>query len=119
MASNLKITVLAAAFIILAVVVALLRKGKLPIKFSLLWVIAAIVLILVALIPNFLQLFMQLLGFQTLSNMLIGILIFILFYICIILTVIVSEQKESIKLLIQEVSILKQQNQGKKNNEKK
>jgi hypothetical protein len=115
MATNLKLTVLLAAIIILIIVFALLRKGKLPVKYSLPWVLAAIILIIVALIPDFLKIFMNAMGFQTLSNLLIGILIFILLSICIFLTVIVSGQKESIKLLVQEVSLLKKHNEDENN----
>jgi len=107
--------VLLAEIIILVIVFSLLRKGKLPIKYSLPWVLASIILIIVALIPEFLKIFMNAMGFQTLSNLLIGILIFILLSICIFLTVIVSGQKESIKLLVQEVSLLKKHNEDENN----
>ena len=48
------------------------------------------------------------LGFQTISNLVVGVFIVILFFITISLTVIVSAQKKKITLLIQEVSILKE-----------
>ena len=54
------------------------------------------------------------LGFQTISNLVVGVFIVILFFITISLTVIVSAQKKKITLLIQEVSILKEVVNGNK-----
>jgi hypothetical protein len=56
-------------------------------------------------------------GFSTISNLVIGIILVILLFITIALTVIVSGQKEKIRILIQEVSILKEKvnkNESKK-----
>ncbi|MEG2848125.1 MAG: DUF2304 domain-containing protein [Bacilli bacterium] len=108
MEGSLRLVVTVAALILLAVILFLLGKGKIPVKFSILWGLIILALLFVALIPNFMIKLMNLMGFQTLSNMLIGILIFALFFMLISLTVIVSGQKTKIQLLIQEVSILKQ-----------
>ena len=51
--------------------------------------------------------FSNLLGFVTMSNMVIAMFIFILLMITIMLTIIVSGQQKKITLLIQELSILK------------
>ena len=58
--------------------------------------------------PDVLIWFAYQLGFQTISNLVVGVFIVILFFITISLTVIVSAQKRKITLLIQEVSILKE-----------
>ena len=55
-------------------------------------------------------------GFEKASNMMFLIGFFFLFYISFIITTSISIQNEKIKLLIQEVSILKEsvENNGKK-----
>lgn len=99
--------VLFTGIIILMATLVLLRRGKIPVKFALLWLFVALVLLLVGLIPNIIVAFSSKLGFKTMSNMLTGILIIMLFFMCMALTVIVSGQKNKIVLLIQEVSLLK------------
>ena len=58
-------------------------------------------------IPGFLSFITRCLGFQTGSNMVISIIIALLIVINIVLTMIVSNQDKKIRLLIQEISILK------------
>ena len=78
-----------------------------PVKYSLVWIFSSLLILLIALIPNVFSWLSTILGFMTMSNMVIGIFIFILLMITIVLTVIVSGQRKKITLLIQEVSILK------------
>lgn len=108
MSANLRFYVLLAGIILLLVIVQLLRKEKVFVKFSFLWFFSVVLLALIALFPDTISFFRKLLGFETSSNMVIGIFIFTLLFITISLTVIVSGQKTKIQLLIQEVSILKQ-----------
>lgn len=90
------------------IILIILKRGRISVKYSLVWFIPVIVILICALIPNFMMMLAKLLGFQTLSNMIFSILIAILIFICLSLTIIVSGQKEKIKLLIQEVSLLKE-----------
>ena len=73
------------------------------------------ILVVLALWPDFFLFFVNLLRFQTTSNMVIGVFIVILIFITMSLTVIVSSQKNKINLLIQEVSMLKQEIKDKSN----
>ena len=75
--------------------------------YSLLWGIGVIILLFLAIWPNSLIVLANLVGFQTVSNMVIGVLLVILFFITMSLTVIVSAQKRKITLLVQEISLLK------------
>ena len=99
--------VLGTGLLIFLVTLQLLRRGRIPVKFSILWVIVAVILLVVGIFPNFIVLISTRIGFISMSNMLVGILIFLLFAMCIALTVIVSGQATKITLLIQEVSMLK------------
>lgn len=90
-------------FIIISIVV---KKGKMPIKYSLVWYVSAFVILFVSVVPGFLELFTKLLGFATISNLVIGVFLTLLLLITMILTIIVSSQKKQIKDLTQEISIL-------------
>lgn len=108
MTLNLRLCIFAVAIIIIILAIQILKKGKAPVKYSLLWFLAALVIMLVAVFPGFLGLIATLIGFKTISNMVIGVFIVILLFITIMLTIIVSGQKGKITLLIQEVSMLKE-----------
>lgn len=112
---NLRIAIFVVACILVVVVMQILHKEMIPVKYSLLWWIAIIILMVLALWPNFFLLFVNLMSFQTTSNMVIGVFIVILLFITMSLTVIVSSQKNKINLLIQEVSILKEKVKDKSN----
>lgn len=107
MGLNLRLAILLIAIILIIVIVKILKKDLIPVKYSLLWWFSIIVLIFIVCFPNVLVLFADLVGFQTISNMVTGILFVILIFITISLTVIVSSQKKKINLLFQEISIMK------------
>lgn len=104
---NLRLGVLIIALILAIVVIRILHKGRIPVKYSLLWVFGILILLFLAIWPDALIKFANLVGFQTVSNMVIGVLLVILFFITMSLTVIVSAQKRKITLLVQEISLLK------------
>ena len=103
---NLRLSILIIALILAAVILRVLHKDMIPVKYSLLWAIGVILLIILSIWPNILVSLASLIGFQTISNMVTGVCCHLLF-ITISLTVIVSGQKKKIILLVQEVSILK------------
>lgn len=104
---NLRLGVLIIALVLAVVVIRILHKGRIPVKYSLLWVLGVLILLFLAIFPNALIKIANLVGFQTVSNMVIGVLLVILFFITMSLTVIVSAQKRKITLLVQEISLLK------------
>lgn len=71
------------------------------------WFLVIIIVLFVGLFPNFLETIGTFLGFTYLSNFVIGILITLLMLIILTLTVIVSNLKQTVRLLIQELSLLK------------
>lgn len=111
---NLQIVGLLFIFIILISIIYILRKGRMAIKYALVWLFAGLVLFIYLLFPGIMDATSKLLGFEVGSNMIFAGLIAMLIFINIALTVIVSGQNEKIRLLIQEVSIIK----GELNNNK-
>ncbi|WP_295566298.1 DUF2304 domain-containing protein [uncultured Holdemanella sp.] len=105
---NLRIAIFIVACVLALTVMQILHKEMIPVKYSLLWWIAIFVLMVLSLWPDFFLFFVNLMSFQTTSNMVIGVFIVILLFITMSLTVIVSSQKNKINVLIQEVSLLKE-----------
>ncbi|WP_455682828.1 DUF2304 domain-containing protein [Thomasclavelia sp.] len=92
---------------LIVVVTVILRKGRIPMKFALVWYIPSISIVLLALVPSLFVYIAEIFGFQTISNLIAGFLFLVLFLIIIALTVIIAGQTTKINLLIQEVSMLK------------
>ena len=99
-------------FIILFII-HLIRKEKVNIKYSLIWIILFAALLLCLFIPGLLSFITKLLGFQTASNMVLSLLIAVLVIINISNTVINSHQDKKIRLLIQEISLLKKDKESR------
>ena len=87
----------------------LVHKEKINIKYSLVWLVLFVALLICLFVPGFLSYITKLLGFQTASNMILSLLIAVLVVINISNTVINSKQDKKIRLLIQEISILKKE----------
>ena len=107
MSDNLRITLVVIGIVLMLLVLILVAKKKLPIKYSLFWLISALVIFLVGAVPRFVGIFTEAIGFETSASLVTGIIVGLLLIITLLLTVILAEQKRKIVLLIQEVSILK------------
>lgn len=108
MSTELKITSIISILFLIVLILHYVKKEKILIKYSLVWLLPCIVLLIFVLVPGFLTWTTNALGFQTASNMILTLLVGLLLVITMALTVIVSAQKEQIRLLIQEVSLLKE-----------
>lgn len=104
---KLRLEILLFTISMLIIIIHIVKKGKISIKYSLVWFFSIFIIFLAIIMPKFMQLIANLIGFQTVSNMIFSILIALLLFICISLTIIVSGQNEKIRLLIQEISLLK------------
>ena len=104
---KLRILLLLFSIILLISVTIVLKRGRIPIKYSLLWYFSGVIILILALVPQVLEFVSDFLGFYSLSNLVMGILISILLFLTMSLTIIVAGQKKKITLLIQEVSLLK------------
>ena len=82
------------------------RKKKISVRYSLFWLFSAFLILMVGLFPGILNGINRLFGFEVVSNLVVGMLITILMLITFILTIIVTKQKEQIRVLVQEVSLL-------------
>ena len=113
---SLSAKLLALAFIIIVAlaIFIIVKKGKISLKYSIIWFACLFVLALFTLFPGLLAWITKLFGIQISSNFIFAFMICTLFIICISLTVIVSGLTEKVRNLIQEVSILKMKETKKK-----
>ena len=107
MTLKLRIVLLIFSLIVIIATTSVLRKGRIPIKYSLLWYFVGGIILVLSLFPFILEFISKIIGFKTISNLILGIIISLLLFLTMSLTIITSGQKKKITLLIQEVSILK------------
>ena len=94
----------------LLLIIRTLKNKKLSMRYGSFWIF-----LLLLMFPSILFKISSIVGFEVASNMIFLIGFFFLFYIIFILTISISVQNEKIKLLIQELSLLKESvNNGKK-----
>lgn len=106
---SLAVQLVALAFILFLFILVTyyVRKNKISIKYSLVWYLSLLVLTIFTIFPVILGYVTKLIGIQLSSNFIFAFMIGVLFVITLSLTIIVSEQQDKIKMLIQEISILK------------
>ena len=106
LSTSLKTAILIAIAFYYVMLVTLLRKKKLALRYTLLWMLSGLVMLLVTIFPQILEGLTRLLGIQLLSNALFAILFFCVLMILISLSSIISKQNEYIKRLVQKTALL-------------
>ena len=108
MSLSLKIISILFCIFVIVFILFLLRKKRINIKYSIILITLFSILLISILIPGLIESITKILGFQVVSNMVFSLIIGLLVLINIFLTMIVSSHDKKIRLLIQEVSILKE-----------
>lgn len=106
MSNTLRYVMLIGVFFYFYCIFYFLKKKSLSLKYSLLWITTGIIMGVIALFPQIIYVFVELIGIQTPVNGLYAICIFMMMLILISLTSIVSKQTERIKNLTQYIAIL-------------
>lgn len=83
-----------------------IAKGRLLLRYSLLWLFLALVALICAIFPQPLFDLAYLLGFNVASNFVLFLSIFFLLAICLSLSVIASKQQLKLKNLVQRIALL-------------
>lgn len=112
---NIQIEVSIAALILLIFIIRSLRKNSMSVKISVAWLLLPLVFIIIAIFPGPIDFLAHSLGFETPSNFIFVITIALLLILCFFLTSTISRQGSQITKLIQEMSILKHQQEEQKN----
>ena len=87
-------------------VILLLRKNALSLKYTLLWLFSIFIMLVVSIFPGVLVFISEIFGFQIASNALFALILGFILIILLSLTSIVSRQNEKIKTLAQVIAIL-------------
>ena len=107
--TSVKIITITFMVIIIWVITHFVKKNKVLVKYAILWYFSSALIILLSAFPTFLRWCANLLRIELESNFIIALFIALLIFISISLTIIVSVQNEKIRNLIQEVSIIKKE----------
>lgn len=83
-----------------------LRKRELALKYTLLWMIAGVIMLLFDLFPQLLTFMVHLFGIELPVNGIFALCIFFLIILLMSITSIVSKQTERIRTLTQQIAIL-------------
>ncbi|MBR1937156.1 MAG: DUF2304 domain-containing protein [Bacilli bacterium] len=113
---KLKISLFVFSIILFIITTSILKKGRIPIKYSLLWYFFAIIILLTSVFPNFFSWIASIVGFEVMSNLIIAIFIGLLIFLTMALTIMVAGQNKKTILLIQELSIVKKELEEKSKN---
>lgn len=108
MSVSLRIILLVFSIVLALATTIVVKKGRMPIKYSLLWYFSSLIVFVLAVFPFIIEWVAGLFGFITLSNLVTSIMIGILLFLTMSLTIITAGQNRKITLLIQEVSMLKE-----------
>ena len=107
MPNNLKIFLLIICFLTYVIMYKMLKKKKIIFKHALFWSFLNTILVLCVIFVDYLRNIADFIGIEKISNMIFLFGFIVLIAICIALTSIVSEQKNKIIVLTQEMGILK------------
>ena len=108
MSVSLRILLLVFSIVLALAPTIVVKRGRMPIKYSLLWYFSSLIVFVLAVFPFIIEWVAGLFGFITLSNLVTSIMIGILLFLTMSLTIITAGQNRKITLLIQEVSMLKE-----------
>lgn len=105
----LRLIVVLACIAFMSLVFKQVSRGRLLLKYSLLWLTLALVTILVSIFPEPVFVLARSLGFDTPSNFVFFVALFFLLAICLSLSVLISRQAQHVKTLVQELALLESQ----------
>ncbi len=106
MTTTLRIVLLIGIILFFLVVICLLKKNRLALRYTLLWLAIAFIMLLFVIFPQLLDWLRGLLGFESGMNTLYVLAIGFAIVLLMMLTSIVSRQNDRIKDLVQDNAML-------------
>ena len=107
MSIKLQVELLLTSLCLFSLIIYLIKTNKLTVKYSLTWLMISFLMLLMSLFPKISIGLAKILGFEAASNMIFLVIIGVLIIINISMSIIVSKQNKQIRLLVQDVSILR------------
>ncbi len=106
MTTVFRIILLVCVLVYLLVILALMRRGRMSLKYSLIWFLSGVILLICAIFPQIISFFTRLMGIYSDTNAVFFIGVCFLILIVLSLTSIASGQSERIRTLVQTQAIL-------------
>lgn len=106
MTITLRIFSIAIIFLYFVLIFKLLKRNRLALKYSLLWLFAGIVMAIVFVCPQIMVFIAEIIGIKVASNGLFALSIFLGIIIMISYAIVISDYVKRVKRLIQTVAIL-------------
>ncbi len=106
MSKTLQLILIGVMVIYFIMLITLLKRNRISLKYSLLWLFSGVVLLVLALFPKLLNIGARIIGIYNPVNALFAVVIFCIIMLLISLTSIVSKQSEKNKKLVQELGLL-------------
>lgn len=101
MNSVLRIVIVIALCVYYAYILSMLKKKKFALKYSLLWIFAGFVMLLIVIFPEVFELLIHAMGIVETTNGLFAVVLFAMLIILISITAIVTKLNDSIRQLTQ------------------
>ena len=106
MSLTLQLSMIAAELIYFAVILYFLKKKTLSLKYTLIWLIGGLIMLILTIWPMLMVRLVRLFGVRDQMNGLFSMLFFFILMIIMSLTSIVSKQSDKIRSLTQETALL-------------
>lgn len=116
MAFTIRIILFILGVLFLSNIIRLVSRKKLLLKYSLLWMVLALLMMVSALFPEPIFVLSKTLGIEVASNFIFIVAIILLLAICLSLSIVVSKQTAYTKTLIQEIAIIKNKSNNREKN---
>lgn len=109
MTIKLQVVLVICVIIFLAMIIRLLRKKSLELKYSILWIITGVVLLVLAIFPTLLEKFTAIVGIYSVVNGLFAIALFFTLLMLLSLSSIVSQLTKKNKEIAQQLALIEKE----------
>ena len=110
MDSKLQIFFIIAIVVYLLIIIHLLKKKKLNLKYTLLWIIATFILLVVTIFPNTVYFISRLIGIGTPINSAVVLAGMFVFVILIVLHLLFQVLTQTVRILTQKIGLIRKTN---------
>lgn len=106
LSSLFRVILLVGVLLYILMILVLMRKGRMSLKYSLIWLFSGLVLLIVAIFPQILHVFTRMIGVYSEVNAVFFVGVIFLLLIILSLTSIASGQTDRIRTLVQQQAML-------------
>ena len=106
MTLQLQVSLILGILLYFAIIIYLLRKRKLLLKYTLLWILTGIIMLILVIFPKIMDYVIRLIGIKDLTNGLFMIAIFFVIIILMSITSIASNLRVQNKAMVQKVALI-------------